>query len=237
MAQGAAFEAVANMYRQCVRPILGVSSRGLSNEEICRALVVLEPVDVLRFQRMRASISIAPLVDDYLVATLAQERSWIQLVISDWVSVPDLDCPANPTCETLGFAQVWRLFKWLRSHVGPLRLHIKRLVQRQLDKIAACSDGVLQKARLLDGVYVHHAISWRQPADRAECLVHVVCPECHKVMRGSAALAAHRSKTHGVVSLGALLSDHTTCPVCPIEFWSPTRLWEHLRKNALQACF
>ena len=78
-----AYEAVANMYRQCVRPILGISSRGLSNEEVCQALVVLEPVDVMRFQRMRASISVAPLVDNYLVATLAQEWSWIQLVISD----------------------------------------------------------------------------------------------------------------------------------------------------------
>ena len=227
-----AYEAIANMYRQCIRPILGISSRGLSNEEVCRALVVLEPVDVLRFQRMRASISIAPLVDDYLAAALAQERSWIHLVISDWASFRELECPVVPTCDSVGYAQVQLFFEWIRSCARAFRLQIKRLVQRQLDTLEAGSAGVLHKARLLDSVFASHAISWRQPKTQAGSLSRVVCPDCHKVVHGPAALAAHRSKTHGVVSLGALLSDHTMCPVCLIEFWSPTRLWEHLRKAA-----
>ena len=225
-----AYEAVADMYRQCVRPILKISSRGLNNTEVCQALGVLEPADAIRFQRMRASISVAPLVDNYLAATLAQEWSWVQLVISDWAGVPDLDCPVDPACTSVGYAQVWLFFQWISGNARRLRLHINCLINRQISKLAASSDSVLQKALLLDGVFSCHAISWKQPSVRTELSLHVACPECHKVVHGPAALAAHRSKTHGIVSLGSLLSDHTMCPVCLIEFWSPARLWEHMRK-------
>ena len=27
-----------------------------------------------------------------------------------------------------------------------------------------------------------------------------------------------------------MLSDHTVCPACLIEYWSPQRLWDHMRK-------
>ena len=91
---------------------------------------------------------------------------------------------------------------------------------------------MIRKAKLLDGVFSQHAISWRQPDIRQGGLPSLACPECHKVVHEYAALASHRSKIHAVVALGSLLHDHTTCPVCLIEFWSPTRLWEHLRKSA-----
>ena len=225
-----AHEAIAGIYRQCVRPILGVSSRGLTNAEVCYALAVLEPADVLRFQRMRAVISIASLTDEYLIEVLAQERFWIGLVISDWAHFQELECPVAVSCETLDHMQVKLFFEWIRCHARRLQTRIKVFIQNALHRLQERSDLVLRKAQLLDGVFGHGAISWRQPLTRAGTLPCVACPECHKVVQGAAALAAHRSKTHGVVSIGALLHDHTSCPVCLVEYWSPPRLWEHLRK-------
>ena len=226
-----AHEAIANMYRQCIRPILNTSCRGLTDDEVCCALVVLRPADALKFQRMRTVLSVAPLVDDYIVAALSQERTWISLVVSDWASFHELACPVAPTCEPLEIFQVQQFFEWIREHCKPFRLKLKVLIQQKLHTLEGHSEHVLHKAKLLDGVFSQHAISWRQPVLSTEALPRQVCPECHKVIRGQAALAAHRSKTHGVLSLGALLHDHTLCPVCLVEFWSPARLWEHLRKS------
>ena len=226
-----AHEAISNMYRQCIRPILGISSRGLTNAEVCCVLGVLEPGDVLKFQRMRAVLSVAPLVDQYLVAVLTQERSWIELVVSDWTGFREFECPVGSACKPLHCTQVACFFQWIRDRCGPFKRKVRSLIQDRLQELAAHSEQVLRKARLLDGLFSQKAISWRQPVAAEGFLPRVACPECHKVVQGHAALAAHRSKVHGVASLGALLHDHTVCPVCLIEFWSPTRLWEHMRKT------
>ena len=64
----------------------------------------------------------------------------------------------------------------------------------------------------------------------SQCKTPVACPECHRVVHGSAALASHRSRVHGQSSLGAMLGDFTCCPICLTEFWTCERLWMHLRK-------
>ena len=227
-----AHEAISNMYRQCIRPILGLSSRGLTSDEVCCALNVLAPSDVLKFQRLRAVLSIAPLADKYLVAVLVQERSWIELVVSDWTSFRELACPVELSCRPLQCVRVLAFFAWVSDHTASLRLKIKSLIQRELQHLAEQSDQVIRKAKLLDGVFSQHAISWRQPDIQHAGLPSLACPECHKVVHGFAALASHRSKVHRILALGSLLHDHTICPVCLIEFWSPSRLWEHLRKSA-----
>ena len=120
-----AHEAISNMYRQCIRPILCLSSRGLTNDEVCCALNVLVPSDVLKFQRMRAVLSIAPLVDKYLVAVLVQERSWIELVVSDWTSFRGLACPVELSCKPLQCVKVLEFFAWVCDNSTSLRLKIK----------------------------------------------------------------------------------------------------------------
>ena len=226
-----AHEAITGIYRQCVRPILGISSRGLTNQEVCHALGVLEPVDVLRFQRLRAALSVAPLVDEYLIAVLVQERSWLSLVISDWASFPEFKCPIGGSEARITHIQVQSFFEWLRRHAQKLKSRVAALVQVALKALQQYSASVLRKAQLLDGVFAYKAVARRQPLHGTMALPRMACPECHKIVQGHAALAAHRSKTHGIVSLGALLGDHTACPVCLIEYWSPARLWEHMRKS------
>ena len=79
-----ACEAIGTMYRQCVRPICQVSSRGLNNQEVCTLLTVLPPDMVLRNQRLRLSLSVSALVDSYLIVVLAEERTWVQMLLTDW---------------------------------------------------------------------------------------------------------------------------------------------------------
>ena len=226
-----AYEAISDMYRQCVRPILGISSRGLANDEVCQVLGVLPPAAVLRFQRMRATLSVASLADKYLAVVLAQERTWIELVVDDWASFPKLACPLESACRPFLCTQVLAFFEWLHSHSKSFKLKIRGFIKQQLQVLASHTERVLHKARLLDEMFSRHAFSWRQPTFSTTAIPLVACPECHKVLQGRAALASHRSKTHGVVALGSLLHDHTACPVCLVEYWSPSRLWEHLRKS------
>ena len=111
-------------------------------------------------------------------------------------------------------------------------MQITAWVHKEIQKLEEGTCSVLQKARSLDRLYSAGAVSWRNSAVLASRLKDQTCSECYKVVKGSAALASHRRKVHGVYSLGALLQHHTLCPVCMTEFWTPSRLWLHMRKSA-----
>ena len=224
--------AIMRMYRQSVRPITGLSCRGLTNNEVCQLLAVLPPVSVLKYQRMRLSLSIAGLADDYLIGVLAEEQSWVQLVAQDWKIFP-----AFPLQQVdgghLGFQQVHPLFRWLSEQNSALKKALTLDTQREIAHLAEQSAAVRGKATVLQQLFAEGAIAWGRTVYTDSHLAKLTCPECHKAIHGKAALASHRRKVHQIHSVGALLDDYTACPVCMVEFWTSSRLWMHLRKSAV----
>ena len=226
-----AFEFIGSVYRQCVRPLHQVSSRGLNTDEICSLLGVLPPELVLRNQRLRMSLSITALVDCYLAGVLAEEGLWMQMLIEDWQAFDNVPFPKWVRADGINYDMVWVLFQWLSSHRKSLTGQVNAWLKQHLRLLHQGSQRVLAKAHVLDHLHKLDAVSWRCTIVRDGSFSERSCPECHKIVCGAAALASHRRKVHGVLSLGALLQDHTICPVCMTEFWTPARLWLHLRKS------
>ena len=224
--------AITNMYRQSVRPVTGLSCRGLTNNEVCQLLAVIPPDSVLKYQRMRLSLSIAGLADEYLIGVLSEEQSWVQLVARDWHTFPAFPLQ-HVDGGHLGFQQIQPLFQWLSEQSPALKKALTLCTQQEVARLAEQSIVVRNKAILLQQLFAAGATTWGCTAYTDSHFARITCPECHKAVHGRAALASHRSKVHQVHSVGALLDDYTACPVCMVEFWTPSRLWMHLRKSAV----
>ena len=224
-------EAIMNMYRQSVRPITGLSCRGLTNGEVCQLLAVLPPDSVLRYQRMRLSLSIAGLADAYLVGVLSEEQTWVRLICHDWRkfhAFPSFHADG----DHLGFQQLHLLFQWLDQQGPALKNALTKSILQEIGHLAEQSEAIRKKAMLLQKLFTEGATAWGRTAYTDSHFARLTCPECHKAIHGKAAMAAHRRKVHHVRSIGALLDDHTACPVCMVEFWTTSRLWMHFRKSA-----
>ena len=224
--------AITNMYRQSVRPITGLSCRGLTNHEVCQLLAVIPPVSVLKYQRMRFALSVARLADEYLIGVLAEEQSWVQLVARDWKTFPTFPLK-HVDGGHFDFQQVQPLFRWLSEQNSALKKALTLCTQQEIARLAEHSAVVRNKAMLLQQLFAGGATAWGRTAYTDSHFAKLTCPECHKAIHGKAALASHRSKVHQVHSVGALLDDYTACPVCMVEFWTSSRLWMHLRKSAV----
>ena len=61
-----------------------------------------------------------------------------------------------------------------------------------------------------------------------------MCPECGVTCASSAALGSHRRKVHGVRARATDVAIGTRCDDCHTEYWSITRLRDHLRRS--EAC-
>ena len=65
--------AYMSMVRPCVQPLFGLTSRKLTDEEVCCLLGVLPPQLAVCISRLRHACSIAPWVDLYTACMLFEE--------------------------------------------------------------------------------------------------------------------------------------------------------------------
>ena len=225
-------DAIMTIFRQCVRPLTGKSCRGLTNDEVCQLIGVVSPAISLRHSRMRLAISIAGLIDEYLLCVLVEEQSWLCMVLGDWhhhggIAWADL----NGGVATREHGR--SLFEFLRDNRHAMQAHLRNNVRKQLQEQQQGFNFLWDKVVRLDALYKQGALSFHPNGAWHKCQTPVACPECHRVVHGIAAMASHRSKVHGHSSLGAMLGDFTCCPICLTEFWTCERLWMHLRKAAI----
>ena len=226
-------DAIMTIFRQCVRPLTGKSCRGLTNAEVCQLIGVVPPAMSLRYSRMRLAISIAGLLDEYLLCILVEEQSWLCAVLKDWHLHGGLvwaDLNGGVATQEHGRS----LFEFLRENRHAMQSHIRHSVRKLLQGQQQDFNVLWDKVVWLDSLYKQGALSFHPTGAWHKCQVPVACPDCHRVVHGAAALASHRSKVHGHSSLGAMLGDFTCCPICLTEFWTCERLWMHLRK--VSAC-
>ena len=217
--------------RQCVRPLLGLSSRGLLDEEVCILLGVLAPEDALSFERTKAWISCARLLDVYEIDMLISEKTWLMHVLSDFKGFNVVAALQMCLPDTQDLRSIADFAAWTEAHRHTLRNALKRAVRCKTKQDEPTYARVMDKAQRLTEFFNRGGELWRMSAPDENSVGTVVCPDCSDVFRSQAAMAAHRSKSHGVKSLGSMLGDHTLCQRCRTDYWTPQRLWLHLRKQ------
>ena len=128
------------------------------------------------------------------------------------------DCPSEFTTLTA----------WL--HACPRRCHLQiREYRRQcLRRRQEHFDVTRRHAQWLHTLHESGGISFHVPF--GEGAAQHVCEQCGMECGSKAALAAHRSKTHGEIAAAATIN-RTCCFCCGMEYWTTPRLRLHLRKR------
>ena len=233
--KGQAFKAVSGVIsgfmRSSLRPLLGLSPRGLTDTEVCLLMRVLSPHLTLVVARLRHLVSVAEWLDDYALIVLLEESTWLRAVAQDLVElggVVNLDFRA-PTASC--FLEWRRFLGELVERSGSFKAAIRAAVEVWSHGTEAMRRQVEGKAACLTKLFDAGGVLWRLRDKVVEGGRTFACSSCRAWFSSKAALGSHCSKVHGIKSARNDLGGLTSCQSCQVEYWSAGRLWDHLRKH------
>ena len=213
--------AFGKIWRQALRPILGLSSLYLDDDEVCGLLGVLTPQQSLAVERIRQLTLVVKHGPSFLWACLLAEGKWLAhalqalRVVTVRLRITDIECSA--VCEQTLLAlrdQITRLYS-LPRRFG------KQVLQDR------CCDKIREQATLRTR---WESEGWIPITLATEARsVEFACVNCRATFSTKAALASHQASRHGVKLVCHAVSG-SACPVCRQEWWTTFRLREHLRR-------
>ena len=213
---------LTRFWRYAFRPITGLSSALLSDSEVCHALGVPAPDELLCLERVRQL---------WLVVNEGPSALWDCLLLEQtWLTVA-LDALAD-ICGHLDFTFGRPLpsdpavcLVYLRTHAAVLKRLPGRFRKHLLGVI--CPDVPLAKAKINTLREKEGWISVTLPA--ASGASHS-CPVCFATFSTKAAAASHQASRHGISTVGNTVAG-SVCHVCSQQWWTTFRLKEHLRRS------
>ncbi|CAE7487237.1 unnamed protein product [Symbiodinium sp. CCMP2592] len=206
------------LLRRAFRPIVGCSTKGLQDEDICDGLGVLNAEELRAIEVLRHAAWLWADGSESIQALWFQEGPWFEEVRA----AARRCVPASSRCtDPWGLlAGQPRLAKnWIRNYVKQRRTEHR-----------ARGELLLPLWQSMDSARQHGWIFCTFSGDPHADNAHQ-CPVCAKTFRTAAAAAAHSSKAHGNLAKARLLANGSKCEVCSVEFWSTHRLIEHLRRS------
>ena len=221
--------AYMSLLRRSIRPILNCSSSCLRDIEVCSMLEMVTPKEAHQIALARSLAQVCSSQMPFLHHLLHTQATWLRhgveaascllaiVQASPLPSVPALACDMTSwtACVATRLGNVSQLLKRCCRRLirGRHALALRTAAN-------ARSRGDLQKA----GVVLAHI-----PDEAPVLLDPIVCSVCHRRFASVAAEAAHARKLHGRVALHTQALRGTACLVCRKEYWSASRLREHLR--------
>ena len=217
--------------RRSVRPLLGVSSKYMTDLQVATVLHFLTPDEARRVQLARALWQALHADIPYLHCSLLHEGTWLQHAHDCCnhilVTLGETPLPSPATADT-------NVEQW-REHFLRRMPQAAKLCQRYrkhccLTRQALADDtlasfqyrAVAEKQGVLLVHLLPEAEIAVQPAAHA-------CPECAKLFYSRSAMASHRQKVHGQQAPATTEARGTACQACRHEYWSTSRLRDHLR--------
>ena len=203
-------------YRSCMRPLLGISCRGLTDDEVWAALVVLSPCEILRLERCRLVLTAARFGRGPLWIAMQASLGWANTICSD-ARMAFQGAPAEGTC----------LLSWAADKLATCQADMRAYRRACLRNRAAKQDAVLDRVKWLDALHASGGLSFQiKPGTVSEFTCHI----CGVVCLTRASLASHRSRVHGELGMASTIQG-TCCQRCGVEHWTTPRLRQHLRKR------
>ena len=208
------------LLRKVFRQITGISSRGMSDNDVCNGLGMLDAAETRRVDIIRHAGWLLCEHSPTIQELWFEQGSWLNELKTALRHCADISKgPCKPTLDALlcnpAQAKVWahRLsvhYGRVRKQSSPRTLHL----WKQFEEVQ--SRGWIFLHVNVDGVC--HQGSHQ-------------CPSCHLAFQSQAALASHQAKVHQLPSRAARASNATRCEVCCKEFWDTRRFHLHLRKS------
>ena len=214
----ASFRAIiSGWYRASVRPLLGLSARGLTDAVVLDILGVLSPEEILHVERCRLLIVLANFGDRHLLSCICNVDSWTSSALES----------ASHVFQRR-HSDFLALVTWVASDIPGCKGLIRTFRRRQVKAREERQATAHAQATALQRLYQTGGITFTVTAKSTQAL-HA-CTTCGLLCGSKASLASHRSKVHG---LGGCASGFlgTICHVCKHEFWTTPRLQLHLRKR------
>ena len=210
-----AHAAYMEMLRKSCRPIVGVSSRGLTDEDVCCALGILSFPELRTVEVLRHAAWIA--------ADESEANRYMWLREGEWQQ----EAAAAAGCCALAAAALdadpWQTLLQDPSIARPwIRAFVKQCRKAKAARRAA----LLPQWRAFEAA---RAAGWNFRG-RPELSPAYVCETCGTACDTKAALAAHKAKVHGIAARSTAAAKGTKCEVCRREFWSTARLAHHFRQ-------
>ena len=223
--------AAMSFYRRSLRPIFGLSSKHLCDEEVCCLLGVLSPRQlhyVAMIRQLRVVILQGP---GFLWDVLCEAHVWLKAAfdaLSHVLAVLAVD---------------WKLAEGWLDRLTQLQERVVQLQRLPKQFKAAVLKGLLsQRERIL-----LKACEFRIIERNKELIFKIPdiatvgefeCLRCRGKFKTKAALAAHTARRHGIQAASTRLAYGTRCEHCSVEFWSTKRLRRHLSCVAsCRACY
>ena len=217
--------------RQCLRPLIGFSSRGLTDFEICMLMRMWTPEVALRVHRLRVAIAVSSWFGSYEVGLVVGEKIWLEAVLGDLAALNEVASAPFKIPDSVELQTVACLFAELCQRQGEAREALRSASRLWAKPPEERTRLITAKAKTLTNFFDKQGELWHEHAVTNKSREACTCPKCGAVVSVPAALASHRRKVHGVCSLWSCLGDFSSCPRCMVEFWCPERLWDHLRKQ------
>ncbi|CAE7816813.1 unnamed protein product [Symbiodinium sp. CCMP2592] len=210
--------------RRAVKPLHGYHCWRMTDQHVCIAIGALLPEEALHVGRIRILSQIAAHGTTFLGELLAASQSWlhqaqtavhwaVQLVptarLSEWLqqTPQGRDLLSWP----LDAAGTRSFLKRVRTKAVQSRAHLEPLVATRAKALHKAEAQGMLVVKLLTGAATHR------------------CAQCGQLCSTPSALAAHCEKVHGRRA-PCRSAIGTSCQACSQEFWSTTRLREHLRR-------
>ena len=219
----AASEPLRSIQRSCVRCFTGLSCQGMSSDEVAAVLDVNTAEELLASERMRAALEVSRVRANDMWDALVQDGVWLHLVKHDFVSAigperPDLALdPAATPAAVLSF---------LRQHPQALRSVCRHFARNRRRSREVLVPAAIAAAQARAGTV-------RVPDGPDTAVTHddgYMCLQCGKTFPDSRTCAVHLARHHQVPTLATSVCFGTRCEVCMQEFWTQSRLQQHLRK-------
>ena len=233
--KGQAFKAfngvLSGFMRSSLRPLLGWNPRGLTDVEVCLLLRVLCPSLTLVVARLRHLAGVAAWLDDYALAVLLEEATWLRAVAADLGELGRVVELAVDVPVSFEF-DAWRKFlDQLATRRCAFRSSLRAAIKKWSQGEDFLRNKAAEKASCLTRLFDGGGVVWRMRGQLDVDSRVFECDLCKSCFSSKAALGSHRSRIHHVESAKLAIGDSTSCQRCGIEFWAEDRLWEHLRRR------
>ena len=208
------------LVRRTFRPVTGVSSRGLQDEEVCDGLGVLSSSELRTVELTRTTA--------WLLLELNEAINVLWFSKGDWFAEAHQAVVRCAAASGISANDAWPS---LRAHPGQAKAWVRRFTKQCIKPRAARGAVLIPQWRQLDRARAEGWIFCKfEAAPKAQVRLQE-CTLCKATFATPAALAAHMSKRHQRRAKAAQVAFGSRCESCCKEFWNTSRLVLHLRKS------
>ena len=222
----AAVEPVRMVMRSALRPITGLSSRGVCNTSISALLGTPTAEEFLDCERCRALLELACQGSMFVWCAFVHDGVWLKQAFQSLDNV--MSCAGHSLPQDLeAHSPSFRDF--LVEHQQTIRQAGKAFLRTCIASRKKLAEELMSRPPST----ADHSI-WIDDSED-EILGDLVssfrCSMCNATFDSQQKLSVHKARKHGRKSAHVEVATGTSCPVCMKEYWTLPRLQQHLKKS------